>query len=199
MARVAGSRVKTFSVGFESEGSSIDEGQDAQRTARFLGTDHNAVIVQGSEVRDRLSHIASGLDQPSVDGINSYFVSMAARRGVTVAISGTGGDEMFAGYPWFAKTVLAVQHEQEQVWQTRTRMLLAISRHPLLDNLASGQPVTGLPERLRNRVQARLRSASVAPGLSPVAQIIDLRLGQICSPGYEHLQAGRAIHYDKRD
>lgn len=110
MARqVTGKRLKTFSVGFESEGSDIDETSDAERTARFIGTDHSRVVVSGTEVRDRISHIASALDQPSVDGVNSYFVSLAARRAVTVAISGTGGDELFAGYPWFIKMKLQAQ------------------------------------------------------------------------------------------
>ena len=104
MARqVTGERVKTFSVGFEAEGRDIDETDDAERTARFIGTDHSRVVVSGEEVRDRICHIASALDQPSVDGVNSYFVSLAARRAVTVAISGTGGDELFAGYPSFIK------------------------------------------------------------------------------------------------
>ncbi len=101
MARDAGRRIKTFSVGFGVEGASIDESEDARRTAEFLGTDHTHVLVQGRDVRDSIFHIASGLDQPTVDGVNAYFVSRAARQGMTVAISGTGGDELFAGYPWF--------------------------------------------------------------------------------------------------
>lgn len=101
MAREAGARVRTFSVGFEGEGSDIDETDDALSTAAYLGTDHTRVVVDGAEVRTRIEDIARGLDQPSVDGANSYFVSAAARTGVTVALSGTGGDELFAGYPWF--------------------------------------------------------------------------------------------------
>ncbi len=101
MARAAGKRIKTFSVGYGEEGKSIDETDDAFRTAAFLGTDHTRVQVDGRMVRDRIEHIAASLDQPSVDGVNSYFISLAAKQAVTVAISGTGGDELFAGYPWF--------------------------------------------------------------------------------------------------
>jgi asparagine synthase (glutamine-hydrolysing) len=111
MARqVTGKQVKTFSVGFEAEGRGIDESDDAERTARFIGTDHSRVVVSGREVRERICHIARGLDQPSVDGVNSYFVSLAARSAVTVAISGTGGDELFAGYPSFIKMKLHAKH-----------------------------------------------------------------------------------------
>src|SRR5947209_1495008 len=106
MTRLAGNRIKTFSVGFEAEGAEIDESTDAERMALYLGTEHSTVLVRGAEVRDRIEHIAYGLDQPSVDGVNSYFVSLAARRAVTVAVSGTGGDELFAGYPWFINMVL---------------------------------------------------------------------------------------------
>ncbi len=100
MARRSAHKVKTFSVGFGQEGAEIDETEDALRTARFLGTDHARISVSGPEVRDRILHVARSLDQPSVDGVNSYFVSYAAKKSVKVAISGTGGDEIFAGYPW---------------------------------------------------------------------------------------------------
>ena len=122
MARqVTGERVKTFSVGFEAEGRGIDETDDAERTARFIGTDHSRVVVSGEEVRDRICHIASALDQPSVDGVNSYFVSLAARRAVTVAISGTGGDELFAGYPSFIKMKLETAGNGYDSWMGSMR------------------------------------------------------------------------------
>ena len=111
MTKEAGNRIKTFSVGFEAEGKEIDESDDARRTSQFLGTDHTHVVVTGNDVKNQLSHIVSALDQPSVDGVNSYFVSQAARKGMTVAISGTGGDELFAGYPWFRNMALENNHK----------------------------------------------------------------------------------------
>jgi len=84
MARNSSHRIRTFSVGFEAEGASMDETSDAERTARYIGTDHSRVVITGREVRDRICHIAAALDQPSVDGVNSYFVSLAARQAVTV-------------------------------------------------------------------------------------------------------------------
>ena len=101
IASLSDKRVKTFSVGFEREASHIDESDDARRMAEFIGTDHSHVLVQGKDVADQIRNIARSLDQPSVDGVNSYFVSLAARKSVTVSVSGTGGDEIFAGYPWF--------------------------------------------------------------------------------------------------
>lgn len=113
MAQVTDHKIKTFSVGFESEGVDIDESEDARKTAEFIGTDHNHVLVRGSDVASQIMHIASGLDQPTVDGVNTYFVSKAARKKVTVAISGTGGDEIFAGYPWFI-SMAKYRHCQER-------------------------------------------------------------------------------------
>jgi asparagine synthase (glutamine-hydrolysing) len=126
MTRHARGRIKTFSVGFEAEGESIDESQDALRTAHFLGTEHNHVLVTGREVQESIAQIARALDQPSVDGVNSYFVSKAARQGVTVAISGTGGDEVFAGYPWFIQMALR-QHRERTLpfWKKTAKAALA--------------------------------------------------------------------------
>jgi asparagine synthase (glutamine-hydrolysing) len=129
MGKFSHHRVKTFSVGFEQEGSHIDETEDARRTAEFLGTDHHHVMVRGEDVQDHLLKIALGLDQPTVDGVNSYFVSLAARQHVTVAISGTGGDELFAGYPWFMHMVQEAQQPSNLI----VRLAATMARASVLD------------------------------------------------------------------
>src|SRR5574341_1125677 len=134
MARQMGDRVKTFSVGFDSEGAAFDESNDAEQTAKYLGTDHTHVLVTGRDVRERIFHIACSLDQPTVDGVNSYFISWAARKGVTVAISGTGGDEMFAGYPWFQN--MEADSLQPCSWHTRISAQLA--RQRIFDPVLAG-------------------------------------------------------------
>lgn len=105
MSKLSGVKTKTFSVGFLAESKNIDETDDAKKIAKFLKTDHLKVVVTPKDVRNNILDIAAALDQPTVDGVNSYFVSKAARQKVTVAISGTGGDELFAGYPWFGNMV----------------------------------------------------------------------------------------------
>lgn len=140
MSKISEHRVKTFSVGFEAEGAHMDETDDAQRVAGFIGTDHTRVVVTGQDVRDSILHIASALDQPSVDGVNSYFVSMAARRVVTVAISGTGGDELFAGYPWFISMHAAYEDDKRHPLSAATkRFLAALARKQFFDPLAAGR------------------------------------------------------------
>ena len=133
MSQISGARVKTFSVGFEEEGGGIDETDDAERVAKLLGTDHRRVLVTGRDFRDRVSHIASALDQPSVDGVNSYFISMAARQGVTVAISGTGGDELFAGYPWFVNMLAATNNKGTKRLSYLSKIFLGMTRHAFFD------------------------------------------------------------------
>lgn len=105
MARTTGAVVKTFSIGFGEEGRVLDETDDAAKVARMMGTQHSRIEVTASDVCDQLPEFVRALDQPSVDGLNSWLVSGFAAEHVTVAISGTGGDELFAGYPWFGNVI----------------------------------------------------------------------------------------------
>jgi len=80
----------------------LDEGPFAAEAARLYGTDHHEIKLSIDEVRDHLPLAVRALDQPSTDGINTYFVSEAAvRAGLKVAVSGVGGDEIFGGYESF--------------------------------------------------------------------------------------------------
>jgi asparagine synthase (glutamine-hydrolysing) len=73
--------------------------------AKHTGTKHQEIPLRGADMLTRLEEALGALDQPTMDGINTYFVSWAAREvGLKVALSGLGGDELFAGYPTFADT-----------------------------------------------------------------------------------------------
>ena len=100
MTKVSGSRLKTFSIEFEER--AFSEGEAAGETARFLGTDHHPFVLTGRRVAADINRILDSLDHPSGDGINTYYASLAAHDGgVTVVLSGLGGDELFGGYPSF--------------------------------------------------------------------------------------------------
>lgn len=93
--------IRSFTLTFPD--TAYDEGPLSGRVARHTGTQHTDVPLQGADMLVRLEEAVAALDQPSMDGINTYFVSWAARQvGLKVALSGLGGDELFAGYPSFA-------------------------------------------------------------------------------------------------
>ena len=97
------SEIETVTLSFqEFEGSANDEAPIAAQVARTYGTRHTTRIVTKAEFEADLPRILAAMDQPSIDGVNTWFVSKAAReRGLKVAISGVGGDELFGGYPSF--------------------------------------------------------------------------------------------------
>ena len=95
--------VKTFTLAFREP--EFNEAAAARDVARKLGTEHHELLLTSEEVRSRLFEAVGALDQPSMDGINTFFVSLGARRaGLKVALSGLGGDELFGGYPSFRTT-----------------------------------------------------------------------------------------------
>jgi asparagine synthase (glutamine-hydrolysing) len=93
----------TVTLGFEEyKGTPDDETTLAEIVARKYGTDHQTIWISKQEFYDDFGHIILSMDQPSIDGINTYYVSKAAAKaGLKVALSGLGADELFGGYPGF--------------------------------------------------------------------------------------------------
>lgn len=105
LASRARAGIHTFTVAFADADSEFSEAEIARRTAARLHTDHRELTLSDQEVLARLDEAISGFDQPSMDGINTYFVSWAARQaGLKVALSGLGSDEIFGGYGTFQST-----------------------------------------------------------------------------------------------
>lgn len=106
-ARHAVGPLKTFTVRFGDGTAASDEAHHASIMAKHIGADHTEVFVSGEDVAADLDHVISSMDQPSTDGVNSWFVSRATRQAVTVSLSGLGSDEIFAGYPHFRRFLQA--------------------------------------------------------------------------------------------
>ena len=95
-------RMRTVTLSFDIP--ELDEGPLAAEAAKLYGTEHHEIKLGVDEVRDNLTLAVRALDQPSADGINTYFVAeAAARAGLKVAVSGVGGDEIFGGYGSFRR------------------------------------------------------------------------------------------------
>ncbi len=95
--RAAQGPVHTFTLAFEEE--EFNEGPVARRIASAIGTNHHEVVLTEGHFVENLEAALDSLDQPSFDGLNAYYMSRAIRAaGFTVALSGTGGDELFGGY-----------------------------------------------------------------------------------------------------
>ncbi|MEE8475355.1 MAG: asparagine synthase (glutamine-hydrolyzing) [Myxococcota bacterium] len=100
MAEVHDAPICTVTLAFDDP--ALDESDLARRAADLYGSEHHEIQIGTEEVRDRMGDAVRALDQPSVDGVNTYFVSeAAARAGLKVAVSGVGGDELFGGYRSF--------------------------------------------------------------------------------------------------
>jgi len=100
--------LRTLTIGFpELRGTPDDETVLAQAIADRYGTVHQTQWITRADFEAERSRFFEAMDQPSIDGVNSYFVSRAAAAcGLRVAISGLGGDEMFAGYSSFREIPL---------------------------------------------------------------------------------------------
>ncbi|AKF04696.1 asparagine synthase (glutamine-hydrolyzing) [Sandaracinus amylolyticus] len=133
---VSSAPVRTFNVGFEE--AEYDESTHARAVATVLGTDHVDVRLTQRDFEEGLEDALRAIDQPTFDGINTWLVSRAVRRaGITVALAGTGGDELFGGYASFRDIPLAREAASVgAVFPDRARSMLA----QLVTRVATGEP-----------------------------------------------------------
>jgi len=130
-------RLKTFSIGFEDP--SFDETAHARRVARVLDTDHQEEILDPRAALDLVTRLPELLDEPLGDAslLPTFLLSRFTRRSVTVALSGDGGDELFAGYPTYQAHRLARALELVPHWVRRGLLRPVVERLPVsLDNLS---------------------------------------------------------------
>ena len=141
--------LRTLTIGFDSP--EFDESDISAATASRFAVEHQNIRLTGADVLGKIPGALAAIDQPTVDGFNTYFVSKAAREaGLTVALSGLGGDELFGGYATFTDVPRA----------------LALSQNPMLSMLAqAGQRLhakSGRTQARRNQSASARRARDVS-------------------------------------
>ena len=153
MRRVAAGPIRTFSIGYGPEAGSFNELAEARATARHFQTEHHEEVLS-PRIADLLPHLVAAFDEPFADSsaLPTFLVAQAARSRVTVALSGIGGDEAFAGYPRYLGA----------------RLSLAYARLPRPFRRAGAAALPALvPETMRSRNWGSWARRFAAGGLVP--------------------------------
>lgn len=131
-ARGRSEPLKTFSIGFADK--SFDESEYAAEVARHIGTEHHVSIFDPTTARQTVEELWQVLDEPIADAsiIPTYYLSKMARKQVTVALAGEGGDELFGGYPTYQA------HRLAAMWN----MIPGPLRHGVLEPAIKSLPVS---------------------------------------------------------
>lgn len=139
--------IESFTVTFTEAGYS--EAAPARDMARHIGANHHEVPVSGTDLLSMLPAFFLAMDQPSIDGLNSFVVSGAVRSfGFKVVLSGLGGDELFGGYPSFR----------------RSRYLEPLWRLPAPLRKAGAAAAGSFGDHRSQRLQSALAGSSPAAG-----------------------------------
>jgi asparagine synthase (glutamine-hydrolysing) len=186
------SNIQTVTVNFEEfRGTQEDEAPLAAEVARAYGTCHVTRTVTEREFRADLPRILAAMDQPTIDGVNTWFVSKAAHElGLKVAISGLGGDELFGGYSSFREVPrwvrwLAVPSRVPLLGRTLRRAAVAMGA----ERMGANPKAAGLVEFGGSYAGAYL----LRRGLFMPWELEQLLDGDIVREGLRRLEPLRAI------
>ena len=152
--KAARAPVHTFTMGFEEQ--EYNECVVARRIADAIGTQHREVVLTEERFVAQLEPALDSLDQPTFDGLNSYYMSQAVKEaGFKVALAGTGGDELFGGYASFRDLPRILRWSkranwvpQRLIWQIAT--LVASMLQPSCGPIPPQTRWAKLPEMLRH-------------------------------------------------
>jgi asparagine synthase (glutamine-hydrolysing) len=139
LAAEQGGDLRTVTLGFEEyKGTAEDEVPLAEQFARRCGAKHQTVWVSRADFEAERDHLFESMDRPSTDGVNTFFVSLAAKRAnLKVAVSGVGGDELFASYPGFQEIPRSVRWLKGFHWWRKIGRDIRIVTAPILKRFTS--------------------------------------------------------------
>jgi asparagine synthase (glutamine-hydrolysing) len=165
--------VRTFSIGFAED--EFNEAHHARIVANHLGTDHTELYVSPGEALDVIPHLPEMYDEPFADSsqVPTYLVSRLARRHVTVALSGDGGDELFGGYHryfWGQRIWSSIGWLPGSVRKGAASILSGPGRHVVSGAARAVSPL--LPSRLRvSNPGDKMQKLAEMLGISTAAEI----------------------------
>jgi len=139
LATEQGGDLRTVTLGFEEyKGTAEDEVPLAEQFAQRCGAKHQTIWVSRADFEAERDHLFESMDRPSTDGVNTFFVSLAAKRaGLKVALSGVGGDELFASYPGFQEIPRSVRLLKGFRWWRNIGRDIRIVTAPILKRFTS--------------------------------------------------------------
>ncbi|MFT3703624.1 MAG: asparagine synthase (glutamine-hydrolyzing) [Agriterribacter sp.] len=162
MAELCGIKPNTFNISFTEK--AFDESVYAEMIAKKFKAHHTRIQLSPAIMLEEMENALNAMDTPSGDGINTFVVSKAIKRaGITVALSGVGGDELFAGYPIFEQ--FRKLHAKRTLWKNT--------------NIIRSFTAAVLPGKLSNK-RSRLRQLLKVP--SPDIEYIYPLLRQLITP-----------------
>ena len=186
MARLASEPVKTYAIGFEDE--RFNELPYAREVARHLGTDHHEMTVRPAALA-LLPQLVEHLGEPMADNslMPTYYVSEFARKSVTVALTGDGGDEVFAGYRRFyhmRRAETLAKWRLTPLWRGSRRLTVAVENltHP-------GKPRRRFPA---SRADEMLDLSGAARYQHLLAFYTDDEKRSLVTPAFERAATGAA-------
>jgi asparagine synthase (glutamine-hydrolysing) len=157
MQSVSPKPVDTFTIGFEEE--AFNEAGYASKIAAHLGTQHHELILSARDALEVVPKLPQMYDEPLADNsqIPTYLLAVMARQHVTVALTGDGGDELFAGYDRYTLS---------------TRLWDKVSWAPLPVRRAAGATMRRIPKRFLNRLGPRGRYSTFGDTMHRAADVI---------------------------
>jgi asparagine synthase (glutamine-hydrolysing) len=200
LMRKAQSQLKTFSLVFPDSGP-YDESPYSRLVAQKFQSDHHEIPVTTKDVLSSLPKALAAMDQPSMDGVNSYVVCGAAKQaGVTVALSGLGGDEVFCGYPSFRQVprMQRLSHRLELMPPGMRKWIgAAISQYGASDRWRKVGLLVAGNGNLPLHLYFLGRAIFTAPQLATLTPALDdsVRMAG-CFNGWMNEIVGKALLYD---
>ena len=139
LAAEQGGDLRTVTLGFEEyKGTAEDEVPLAEQFARRCGAKHQTIWVSRADFEAERDHLFESMDRPSTDGVNTFFVSLAAKRSnLKVALSGVGGDELFASYSSFKEIPRSVRWLKGFHWWRNIGRDIRIVTAPIVKRFTS--------------------------------------------------------------